>query len=186
MSIRSDAEAAAVIIQPLLFRLPKQNWTLADLIEVMLQEAANGPVIQTAYLATQFDSVVMALAPITDLTANVITGDKYAFELFALTTLDAVGKGQFDMAGGTATASQADWNAAIVLAAGTVTYNAGNLSGLNGNLALAGATTVLVHATGSFNCNGSGTIVPQFGQGAGPNGTSSVLVGSFLRVTRVA
>lgn len=186
MTVRADAEALAVIIQPLLAHLPVQCWTLADLLEVILQETASGDGSQASYLATQFDSVVAALAPITGLSANVLSGNKYTFELQALLTLDAVGLGQIDFAGGTCTASRADWEAAKVLAAGTVTYNAGLLSGLNGNLALAGATTIMVRATGSFNCNGSGTFKPQFGQGAGPNGTSSVLVGSFLKVVRAA
>lgn len=184
MTVRADAEALAVIIQPLLAHAPLQSPTLADLLEVILQQGASADGSQASYLAAQFDSVALALAPIAGLSANVLTGNKYVFELQLLLTLDAVGLGQIDLNGGTATAGRADWEASKVLAAGTVTYNAGLLSGLNGNLALAGGTTKMVRATGSFNCNGSGTLVPQFGQNAGPNGTSSVLVGSFLRVKR--
>ena len=185
MSVRSDAEALAVTIQPLLRSKPVQCWTLADLCEVILQDQVTIPAVQADYLAAQFDSVVTALAPIAALSANVVAGSKYLFELLALTTLDAVGLGKFDLAGGTCTATRADWTALIGLAAGSVACRAGNGSALNSSLSLAGATTSWVYATGSLACSGSGTLVPQFGQAAGPNGTSSVLVGSFFRVTRV-
>lgn len=133
-------------------------------------------------VTAQFDKVNTTLANITGLSANVVAGKKYEFEVKLYTTSD-VGGGVKASIGGTATATSIIYEALVydgaTLAAQTrATSLASPVGGVTA------VTAAYITITGTIVVNAGGTLTVQFAENAAVN-TSSVLVGSTFKVTEI-
>ncbi len=141
---------------------------------------------KTVRVTSQFDKTNTALADITGLTVDLVAGQTYAFRVVLFMTVANAGGSKLAMAG-TATATNfkchidqwddfngTSMNKATVTALGS---SAGNVPG-------GGSTTVWGSMEGLITVNAAGTFTAQFAQNAA-SGTSSVLVGSFMSVSKV-
>lgn len=133
-------------------------------------------------VTTQFDKVNTTLANITDLSANVVAGKKYEFEVKLYTTSDVAG-GVKASIGGTATATSVIYEALVydnaTLAAQTrATSLASPVGGVTA------VTAAYITITGTIVVNASGTLTVQFAENAA-TATSSVLVGSTFVVKEI-
>jgi len=138
-------------------------------------------------VATQFDKTTnTTLADITGLTINTLAGKSYTIEADIFVNADTTGGGKFAIAG-TATATSIIYNIEEVCdtgtGAGTLTITS-KQTALGGSAGQAGCTVAHTRISGLITVNAAGTITAQFAQNAS-SGTSSVLVGSWLRVAPV-
>lgn len=126
-------------------------------------------------VATKVDATTTTLANLTDLSVTLKDGRKYSFMYKLLSTCDVVGGWKCDLSGGavTATTINAHYNASA--AAAVFGSNVTALNTTSGNASAA----LMIEITGTITVNAGGTLIPRFAQTAA-NGTSSVLVGSFL------
>jgi len=138
---------------------------------------------QTVKVGTQFDkSSDTTLANVTNLTVNVVAAGVYQFTAVLLTTCAAAGGSKASISG-TATHTAIAYNGWVTTAAnvGTTTLS----SAKDGVVGAATALNVTTEITGTCTVNAAGTLTVQFAQNFA-SGTSSVLVGSYLQVVRIA
>ena len=143
--------------------------------------ALNTP--QTVKVGTQFDkSSDTTLANVTNLTVNVVAAGVYQFTAVLLTTCAAGGGSKVSISG-TATHTSIAYNGWVTTAAnaGVTALSAAK----DGVVAAATAANVTTEIMGTCTVNAAGTLTVQFAQNAA-SGTSSVLVGSYLQVERIA
>jgi hypothetical protein len=136
-------------------------------------------------VSVQFDKTTdTALANVTGLSVNVIAAGVYAFRAALFVTGDAVGGQKYAMAG-TCTATAIIYEVITVSnSANTIVISSKQVA-LGGSVGQAGSTDDFTTIEGLITVNAAGTLTVQFAQNAS-NGTSSVLVGSFMLVNRVA
>ncbi len=120
------------------------------------------------------------LANIPGMTATLVAGGVYRFQLVAYTT-SAAGSGvKFNMGGGTATATAF----VAVLTAGTTTSP--RVTSISGDLSDSSAARSISTINGTITCNAGGTIIPQFAQASSNAVACSVLANSTFTVDRIS
>jgi hypothetical protein len=139
-----------------------------------------------AFVSTQFDKTNNTFANVTGLTANLTAGSKYIIEAVILSLLSAGGGGQVKISG---TATETSGSSSIS------SFDIGPaMSGLSRASSCLGASELLAagtepytnfYVTGYIVVNAAGTLTIQFAQNTTNATPSSVIVGSFLRVTQV-
>lgn len=144
--------------------------------------------LQTAgftQVSVQFDKTTdTALANIPGLSVNLIAAGVYAFRAALFVTGDAVGGQKYAIAG-TCTATAIIYEIMTVSNAANTIVISSKQTALGGSAGQAGSTDDFTTIEGLITVNAAGTLTVQFAQNAS-NGTSSVLVGSFMLVNRVA
>jgi hypothetical protein len=135
-----------------------------------------------ARVTTQFDATTTTLANITGLvtTRNLEAGRTYAFEAVLHVAADTVGGEKFAVAG-TATATAIIYQVTSIADTSNANAITSRQTALGGSVGTAGDTAYFTEIKGTITVNAAGTLAIQFAQNAA-NGTSSILVGSVLRV----
>jgi hypothetical protein len=125
-----------------------------------------------------------ALANVTGLSSNLIAAGVYAFRAVLFVTADATGGHKYAI-GGTCSATAIIYNIVSVSNSASTIVISSKQTALAGAAGQAGATDVYTTIEGLITVNAAGTLTVQFAQNAS-NLTSSVVVGSFMLVNRVA
>lgn len=132
-------------------------------------------------VGTQFDKTNTALADVTDLSVNIVSGETYTFKAVLFTTSNVAG-GVKAAINGTSTASSIRYEGFATDAGATTQSRASALGGAVA--AVTAVTNALVVIEGVITASGSGSLTVQFAENAAVS-TSSVLVGSYFEVMRV-
>jgi hypothetical protein len=138
-------------------------------------------------VTTQFDKAAStAFATVTGLSLNLPNAGTYSFEALLYVTADATGGQKYQMTGA-ASPTQVNYDVEIIDITGKVIAAMGRATALSTSVALAGAanTAYQVRIRGTVTPTAAGTFNVQFAQNSA-SGTSSVLVGSSLKVRQVA
>jgi hypothetical protein len=126
----------------------------------------------------------VSLAAITGLSATLVSGKTYAFDILLYTTSGTSGGIKADLNGGTATATAIIGDAVATDSAAIKTQT--RISALN--TGLCGVTAVSVatcHITGTITVNVGGTFKPEFAQNASNATASTVAIGSIMTVQQI-
>lgn len=136
--------------------------------------SAGGSGSSVEVLASQFDKTSnTTLSEVTGLSINVVAGNTYIFK--AVLQI-AEGGGGFKVAiNGACTASA--FSAGVYVFAPVTNM---------GDVVCNGVATTCIPVEGSITVSASGTLYPEFAQNASNASVSSVLVGSYFRVEKVA
>jgi hypothetical protein len=139
--------------------------------------------VQTSVSGSQLDKTSdTTLANIPNLSATLVAGGVYKFELLAYTTsVSSVGV-KFNMGGGTATAT----SFVAVMVSGTASTITNRVTAIASNLSDSSNTRNMVTINGTVVCNAGGTFIPQFAQQNSDAQTSSVLANSTFTVERIS
>lgn len=141
------------------------------------------PTIPVVTTTTTTATSNVTLANITGLSANLIAGKTYTFEMHLFTTATVTGGVQFDLGGGTATATSLEaegfLNSGSTITASTRTTT---LTGVICSSATPATGTCTIN--GSIVVNAAGTFVPRFAQNTTNAGASTVLTGSYMILTQ--
>ena len=124
------------------------------------------------------------LAAITGLSVTLTAGKTYYFDLIFYTTSAATGGVQFDLNGGTATATalKADAN----LTQSGTNYMNDRFSSLSSLICNAiNVTAATCHITGTITVNAGGTFIPRFAQTFSNSTASTVVIGSTMIVNQI-
>ena len=130
---------------------------------------------------TQLNVTSTSFSNITDLSASLIAGKKYAFRIVLFVDASITGGHKYDLNGGTATVTNIIWQVNSINNITNLNIINSRQTALSGSVGQAGATTVYTEIIGSITVNTAGTFKPRFAQNA-TNGTSSVLAGSFMEI----
>lgn len=137
-------------------------------------------------VSTQFDKTSStALAAITGLTATLVAGATYSFEVYLYVSLSIGGGGKFDMSG-TATATAVIYELQVFNNTGLAYILAGQQTALASSDGVTTSCTGFAVIKGTITVNAAGTLTPRFAQNVSNAGTCSVLVGSFMKCDRIA
>jgi hypothetical protein len=118
---------------------------------------------------------------ITGLTATLVTGKTYAFDIILYTTSASAGGIQADLNGGTMTATSLIGDATVTDSTGFKAQ--ARYSALNATLcSISSVTTSTCHITGTVTVNVGGTFIPRFAQNTSNATASTVAVGSIMLV----
>lgn len=138
---------------------------------------------QVKSVTTQFDKTNTTFANITGLSVNVQRGKTYYVHAGLFVNCDAVGGSKYTLSG-TCTASSVKVQVSLV-DNNTSTYTITNRqTSLDSSSSQAGTTAGFCEIEGIVTVSNQGTLTVQFAQSAS-NGTSSVLVGSYLIVKAI-
>lgn len=138
-------------------------------------------------VTAQFDKTSSTtLSAITGLSATLVAGASYYFEITLHVSANAAGGTKYDLNGGTATATALV--AEYILTdngtlANTITSRQTTLAGSVGQT---GTTAGMCVIRGLITVSAAGTFIPQFAQNASNAAASSVLVGSTMVLHRIA
>jgi hypothetical protein len=137
---------------------------------------------EARYVTTaQFDKTNTTLANITGLSATLVNGTTYGFEAMIFVTQDTTGKSKVAMSG-TATVSALIAHVMSTEQTIVATTNLGAITALDSSKATgATAASTFYLIKGVLTASGNGTLTVQFAQNSA-TGTSSALIGSYLRV----
>lgn len=142
-----------------------------------------GYIQPSATSATFTKTSSAALATVTGLSANLAAGKTYTYEMVLYLTAGATGGVQVDLAGGTATAtsliSEGQLNAG-----NTATNNTRSSTLATVMCSAAGATVYTCLINGSIVTNAAGTFAPRFAQNTSNGTPSTVVIGSYMKVTQ--
>ena len=165
------------------YKTPVASNRAVDDIEHFITQTANRTLTDQAALQACFDAVTNGT-----ITLPAATG--YYFEWLVLGTNTGATSHQWQLGfGGTATLTSISY-----ASYGSTATSAGGLTNVAGGHATAAtaysvttastSTTenVRIRATGKIYINAAGTLIPQIGFSAQPNGTETVLAGSFFRM----
>lgn len=148
------------------------------------------PLIQQSRVSTQFDkSANTTLSAVTGLTATLVAGKTYRFEVQLLVNMDSSGECKFSLSGtATATAinySSIAFNTDASVGSDYAPYKDTALDSSHLGYSSASQQTSVIKIEGTITVNAAGTLTPKFAQETA-TGTSSVLVGSSMVVTQIA
>jgi hypothetical protein len=135
-------------------------------------------------VTAQFDKTNTTLATVTGLSVSVEAGKTYAFEAVLHVTCAALGGMKVAMSG-TCTATAIIYHIEAMKGTGTTNDIAARHTALGGSSGIVNDTSYFVTIQGTITVNAAGTLLVQFAQNAA-SGTSSVLVGSTLKVHLLA
>lgn len=137
-------------------------------------------------LDAQFDSTTNTLATITGFSKAMAAGSKWKFRAFLFVLLDSVGLGEVAI-DTSDTLSVTSLNAQVYYQrnASSTSWVGGGITTLGGHVQGTSNQQGIVTIEGSVKVNAAGTLVFQFCQSAGPNGTSSALVNSYVEFSPV-
>lgn len=144
--------------------------------------------VQYARCTTQFDAVTgttgATLTNIVGMTSNVIAAGVYIVEAM-LDGVSTANSGFKVAIGGTATQTSTEQNATYLTA--SAVSNGRNTTATSGT-AIGGTTAAITHVkiTGTVVVNAAGTLTIMAAQNAAHADTTSVYVGSYMKVTRIA
>jgi hypothetical protein len=137
---------------------------------------------EARYVTTaQFDKTNTTLANITGLSATLVDTTTYGFEAMIYVTQDTTGKSKVAMSG---TASVSDLRAHVMSTEQTIlaVTNLGAITALDSSKATTSTSASTFYLIkGVLTASSNGTLTVQFAQNSA-TGTSSALVGSYLRV----
>jgi hypothetical protein len=152
------------------------------------EEVLGSQQFKLARVSTQFDKTSStALAAITGLTRSVLAGEFYEFDVWAEYTCAAAGGIKFDMAGGTATATSTRWRGQIYETASRTFLVDSIQTALNTAVTTVGTSVAgYIRIRGHIIVNAAGTFAPRMAQDTSDGTATSILVGSIMRLTRVA
>lgn len=162
-------------------RIRVSNGTLAKVGQFAALSNADASLTR---VATQFDKTSStAFSDVTGLTADVVVGKSYKFEVVLYTTSDVLAGVKFTL-GGTATATDLIYEAVVVDALGLSAHTRATALGTTVG-AVTAATAALCRITGTITIATSGTLTIRFAQNVSNAAASSVLVGSTFTVTEI-
>ena len=152
--------------------------------------------VQMTYVSSNFTSSAGTTTPanITGLTATLVSGKSYVFEIVLFISADGTGGQAFAMAG-TAPTGTVDidfWDQDLAAGAVTNTSKGIRVTAFNGGtqqLAVVSSSHLTFQMTirGSIiNAGATGAMTPQFSNGAAGGSGSVVLAGSYMKVIQVA
>lgn len=124
-----------------------------------------------------------SLASITGLSATLVAGKTYYFDLQLFTTSNVAGGVNVDLNGGTATATAIIGNISVF--DGSVISTQVRVSALNTAAGATTVTTAYVEIRGTITVNGAGTFIPRFAQNASNGAASTVAIGSTMLVQQI-
>jgi hypothetical protein len=124
----------------------------------------------------------ITLASITGLSATLVAGKTYKYDIDAYYTAPTAGGVQFDLNGGTATATTLNGSGDQF---GAVTSSTAQTALTTVVCSSATATSGHCHMMGTIVVNAAGTFIPRFAQNTSNASASSVLVGSSMVITQL-
>jgi hypothetical protein len=124
------------------------------------------------------------LAAITGLSAALVAGKTYAFDVELYTASNSSGGINVDLNGGTATATAIIGDAISHDAAAVKTQT--RIAALNTSVcAVTAVTAANCHITGTITVNAAGTFIPEFAQNASNGTASTVAIGSTMILQQI-
>lgn len=133
-----------------------------------------------ARVSSQFDKTNTVLADVTGLSVNVKAGRTYSFRAYLHVSPDNVGGHKYAI-GGSCTATAIIYQVNSVNNSTNANIINSRQTTLGGSVGVVSGTADYTEITGIITVNAAGTLTVQFAQNVA-NGTSSVLVGSFMIV----
>lgn len=123
------------------------------------------------------------LAAITGLSATLVAGKTYYFDIKLYTTSNVAGGVKVDLNGGTATATAIIGNIDIIDAASVAAQT--RIAALNTSSGSTTVTAAYINLVGTITVNGAGTFIPQFAQNTSNGTASTVAIGSTMLVQQI-
>jgi hypothetical protein len=137
---------------------------------------------QLSWLTAAFSKVSdVALQNVAGLSAQVLAGRSYYIE-FNLMLSTGAGGAQFNLGGGTASASFVKLSG-VYSQGGTCSQI--SLSNLTTPAAAGGVPTQVALITGIVTCSSGGTLIPRFAQYASDVSASTMNIGAYFRCTLI-
>lgn len=172
-----------------------QTFTLGLTSNALVTVSAGGVLessLNSIRIATQTVTDTTTLAADDTLTATLVAGKAYAFEIsYNFTTINSSGL-KFDLNGGTATMTAIEGNAYFIDADATTSafmnFGAQEFTTLTPTFGLtASGLKVNVLVKGGLVCNAGGTFIPRFAQNAETGAAESVIaaIGSYMTFKRM-
>lgn len=143
--------------------------------------AAPSSNFQFSRVSTQFDKTAdNTLANIPGLTSTLVNGVSYSFEVILFVTQDTTGGSKVTI-DGTTTASSIRFDMSTHHSGVAIVYTRATALATVGTDGGGGGALTRWEIRGTITASANGTLIPQFAQNS-TTGTSSVLVGSYLKV----